>query len=97
MNDLFQIEMELSPPRCRRSDPSTSHAAAKKARRFASGQAVTILNALKQHGPLAPCQMFTFTGLTTTQADRRRKEMVLAGLIRVLDRDVDGCAVWEAI
>lgn len=89
-------------PRARRRDPETSKRAGVNAAKFASSHAGRILQALRQHGPMSPAQMFTFTGLTTVQCDRRRKEMISAGLVRVQTDaagnpvEHDGCEVWEA-
>ena len=84
-------------PGVRKTDPETSHKAAQKAKTFRVSQATMILESLKQHGPMAACQLKQHTGLSVEQADRRRKEMVLAGLVRILPVEVDGCDVWEAV
>jgi hypothetical protein len=87
----------------RATDPATSKAAARNAAAFASGHKARILAALKQHGPMSPAQMFTFTGLSVVQCDRRRREMIEAGQVRILTSEsgaalcVDGCEVWSAI
>ena len=89
--------------RARRSDPATSHQAAAKAEKFASSHAGRILAALQTHGPLSASQMYVFTGLSTVQCDRRRKEMIGAGLVRIKTMDDghpvthNGCEVWEAV
>lgn len=89
--------------RARRRDPATSQAAARNAEKFASSHAGRILAALKEHGPLSAAQMHQFTGLTTVQADRRRKEMIGAGLVRIKTMNDghpvthEGCEVWEAV
>lgn len=89
--------------RARRTDPATSHAAAARVVFFATSQAGRILNALRLHGPMSPKQMFTFTGLDVAQCDRRRKEMLRAGVIRIALQDDgtprthEGCEVWEAL
>lgn len=96
------IEM-FDLPRARRRDPSTSQRAAVNAVQFASSHAGRILAALKLHGPMSPKQMFDFTGLSVVQCDRRRKEMVEAGLVRIKTDaqgntiEHDGCEVWEAV
>ena len=94
MNQLT-IQFEASTrPRSRLSDhPSVR--AAKRSEAFSKSHKELILQALTTHGQLAPCQMFEFTGLTTTQADRRRKEMLIAALIRIMPGiEVYGCEVW---
>ena len=94
---MNQAALNFTVPLARATDPATSHQAAAKARLFKGGQAANILAALVRHGPQGPKQLFDFTGLSVVQIDRRRKEMVQAGLIRVLDREIDGCSVWEAV
>jgi hypothetical protein len=98
----LSIEM-LDMPRARRRDPSTSHKAAARSSEFAQTHADRIVAALKTHGPMSPKRLFDFTGLSVVQCDRRRKEMIAAGLVRIL-HDVtglpvedDGCEVWEAV
>lgn len=52
---------------------------------------------------MSPAQMFSFTGLSVVQIDRRRKEMITAGYVRLKrldDGEVvkhEGCEVWEAV
>ena len=95
MNQLAMNFEAPTRPRSRLSDPSTSVKAAKRSEAFSMSHKELILQALATHGQLAPCQMFEFTGLTTTQADRRRKEMVEARLIRIVPgAEVQGCEVW---
>lgn len=87
----------------RRTDPDTSKAAARRAGAFANGHKARILAALKQHGPMSPAQMFTFTGLSVVQCDRRRIELIRDGLVRIATNDEgspithQGCEVWEAV
>lgn len=90
-------------PRARRTDPETSQRAAKRSGIFAGGHKAIILAALRQHGPMSPKRLFDFTGLDIHQCDRRRKEMLGDGLIK-LHRDSagnvveeQGCEVWEAV
>jgi hypothetical protein len=87
----------------RSSDPQTSKDAARRAAVFAGSHSARILAALKLHGPMSPAQMFAFTGLSIVQCDRRRIELIRAGLVRILTTDDgqpvthDGCEVWEAL
>lgn len=101
---MTQMAIEMfDMPRARRRDPETSKRAGINAATFASSHAGRILQALRQHGPMSPAQMFTFTGLSVVQCDRRRKEMIGAGLVRVQTDaegnpvEHDGCEVWEAV
>lgn len=100
---MHQLALTLPETRARRHDPQTSKAAATASVEFSAGQKGRILAALRQHGPMSPKQMFDFTGLSVVQCDRRRKEMLSDGLIRI-QRDAAGnvvedrgCEVWEAI
>lgn len=99
-----QLCIAFDPERAARaSDPETSKAAARRAVTFARSQAGKILAALRLHGPMSPKQMFAFTGLDVAQCDRRRKEMIEAGLVRIaIGEDGkpathEGCEVWEAV
>lgn len=89
--------------RSRSNDPDTSKQAGKNAARFADSHAGRILAALKLHGPMSPKQMFDFTGLSVVQCDRRRKEMIELGLVRIKTMNDgaicthEGCEVWEAV
>lgn len=89
--------------RSRNTDPATSKQAGKNAARFADSHAGRILAALKLHGPMSPKQMFDFTGLSVVQCDRRRKEMIELGLVRIKTMDDgapfthEGCEVWESV
>lgn len=89
--------------RSRRTDPETSKRAGINSARFANSHKARILAALKQHGPMSPKKIFCFTGLDIHQCDRRRKEMLAEGSIK-LHRDAagnvveeSGCEVWEAL
>lgn len=94
--------MDPARKRARSNDPATSKEAAKRAALFAATQAARLVTALKKHGPLSPKQFYAYTGLSHIQADRRRKELIAAGHIRI-KRMADGspflhegCEVWEA-
>lgn len=102
MNQLA-FSLSFTDTRSRRNDPETSKRAGRRAAVFAGGQKARILAALKQHGPMNPKRLLDFTGLTHIQCDRRRKEMLLDGQIRI-QRDAAGnvvedqdCEVWEAV
>jgi hypothetical protein len=101
MNQLYFDN--ITPVRARRTDPQTSHDAAKRSEKFADSHAGRILAALKLHGAMSPAQMFSFTGLSVVQIDRRRKEMITAGYVRLKRLDDgavakhDGFEIWEAV
>lgn len=101
---MTQLAIQFDERRAaRRIDPATSKAAARNAAAFANGHKARILAALKQHGPMSPAQMFTFTGLSVVQCDRRRVELIRAGLVRIATDDQgnpithQGCEVWQAL
>ena len=94
---MNQSVLNFDAPLARATDPHTSHIAADKAKQFKGGQAASILAALVRHGPLAPCQMFTFTGLSVVQADRRLPELKRAGLAVPTGAVFNGCRVWMAV
>lgn len=88
--------------RARRTDPSTSHAAARNAGRFANTHKARILDAL-QLGPQTAHGIAQVTGLTVVQVDRRAVEMERSGLIEYIkaedgqDFSVGGFRVWRAV
>jgi hypothetical protein len=91
----------LDMPRARRSDPSTSHAAAAMSVRFADSHGSRIVEALKEHGRMSPVGIGGMTGLTVVQVDRRVVELERAGRIRQVMEEGkpvvwNGCRVWEA-
>ena len=69
--------------RPRRTDPDTSHAAAKKAERFIPTHKAKILEALIE-GPRTAAGIAAITGLTVEQVDRRLCELERAELIEYL-------------
>ncbi|WP_298929168.1 hypothetical protein [uncultured Ramlibacter sp.] len=89
--------------KARNSDPETSKAAARRTVHFATSHAGRILLALQQHGPMSPKRLFDFTGLSVVQIDRRRLELIRAGLVRIKKADDgatmthDGCEILEAV
>lgn len=97
--------------RARKTDPSTSHAAAERAEYFAGTHVSRILWALKtaslhafdnEVGFTAE-QISRWTGLTVVQIDRRLPEMRDAGLVRLAMHpgggvwERNGFRVWEAV
>jgi predicted HTH transcriptional regulator len=88
--------------RARRTDPETSHTAARNAERFAASHAGRILAALKQ-GPRTAYGLSAMTGLTVEQIDRRLPELKRDGLATVMTDElgqaivVGGYRVWRAV
>lgn len=91
---------DIQPVRARKTDPVTSHTAAKNAERFAASHAGRILAALKE-GPRTAAGLAAMTGLSIVQVDRRLPELRKAGLAEVMhdggvDVVVSGYRVWRA-
>lgn len=92
-----QLCLTLEPPKARRRDPSTSHAAAKAAERFQASHAGRIREALLEQ-PMTANEIAFATGLTVVQVCRRLPEiegvrvMTIGG--QALERD--GFRVWMA-
>lgn len=96
----MQLELTLPPPRARRHDPATSHAAAERASRFSESHAGRIHVALMA-GPQTAHELAERTGLTVVQIDRRLPELQRIGLAAVVVCDGrivtrDGFRVWWA-
>lgn len=92
---------DIQVARARKTDPVTSHEAAKNAERFAGGHKSLILEALKD-GPRTAHGIAAMTGLTVVQIDRRLPELRSAGLAEPMKHDdgadvvVGGFRVWRA-
>ena len=87
--------------RSRRTDPTTSHAAAAKAERFAASHAGRIHAALRDMGVGTAKSIAFATGLSVVQVDRRLPELQRAGrvsLVLVYGEPLqrDGYRVWMA-
>lgn len=79
---MNQLALNFNPQRlARRSDPSTSHEAARRVREFASGHAATILSCLKDHGPLTVDEIAKHTPLLAHQINKRLPELQRSGLV----------------
>jgi DNA-binding transcriptional ArsR family regulator len=96
-----QVRDASAVGRSRASDPATSHAAARKAARFAASHAGRILAALQQ-GPATAHELERRTGLTVPQIDRRMTELADAGkvcLVLFMGEPLvrGGARVWEAV
>lgn len=79
-------------PLARSSDPSTSHGAADQAKQLAARHHLTILRALREHGPASKDRIAALTCLTGTQVARRTVELQRDGLIRATGRTVASTA-----
>lgn len=97
------IPTDAQPARARRTDPLTSHHAARRAEQFASTHAGRILHALRTHGPRTAHELSQLIGLTVVQIDRRTCELERNARIRLsidFDRQPltrNGFRVWEAM
>lgn len=81
----------------RSSDSETSKVAGENSKEFRARHISKIWAALKDFGPMNKNEIANKTGLDATQVARRRKEMELNHLVRVLSEVRDGCQLWEAI
>jgi hypothetical protein len=95
---MNQLSLTLEPPKARRRDPSTSHAAAKAAERFQASHAGRILEALLDGSPMTANEIAFATGLTVVQVCRRLPEIEGVRVMTIggqpLERD--GFRVWMA-
>lgn len=87
---------DIQPARARRTDPQTSHDAAKAAEKFATTHMGRILSALKAHGPSTPRELECHTGLTVVQLCRRLPEMQRQGYAEPTGEILGGYRVWKA-
>ena len=79
----------------RRTDPETSKRAARAAVRLALSHGNIITGALWK--PMTPAELAKITGLSVVQIDRRRHELIEAGLIRLTGVERDGYQEIERI
>jgi len=92
----------MIPPRARRSDPGTSHEAARSMHHAAATQRGSIWDALRAQGPAGRFTLAARTGLTDLQVARRMHELVDRGVAEVVpdatERTPSGRAgqVWRA-
>lgn len=75
-----------TPPRARRTDPTSSHVAADAAERFISGHKERIVAAVCAHPGATAHQIALATGLSVEQIDRRVSELEAAGWITRPDK-----------
>lgn len=93
----MQLTMDFVQTRARRSDPLTSHQAAKRSAHFAESHAGRILAVLDLHGPMSAYHIGNDCGLSVVQVDRRLPELQRLGLARPTGAVVSGCRVWEVV
>lgn len=88
-----QLALTFDPPRARRTDPATSHRAARNARQFATGHFALILGALES-GPGTFKEIAERCGLERHAVARRLPELQQAGRVKRTGVERDGCAEW---
>jgi hypothetical protein len=89
--DIFQPQ-----PRARKTDPATSHEAAAKFRgKACRSHYVAIMGTLWK--PRIPPEIAALTGLTVVQIDRRRRELLDRGAIRLTGGEREGYQEWAKV
>ena len=83
------------PPRARRGDPETSHAAAARAATFARGHEEKILNWLRANPASTYREIASGTGMEAVAVGRRLKGLRDRQAIRPVG-ERDGCQTWSA-
>lgn len=97
---LFDVPAP-TPPRARRSDPSTSKAAAQRVDEFAASHFAAILEALKVvAGTIYDIE--TRAGIDHVAVARRMDELRRMGAVRTTGEQANGptgrkCRVWERV
>lgn len=91
---MDQLGLDLAPPepRARRRDPSTSHAAAKKAASVAPNHRNLIMAKLTH--PMDAYDIAAATGLSQVQVCRRLPELDAMGLAHPTGTVRDGSRLW---
>jgi hypothetical protein len=95
---MIQIGLDFSPPRARRSDPDTSHAAARRAAAFADslgGRALEALQAALPGGLTAP-EIAVRLGARDGSISPRIKPLRKRGLVVDSGDERKGATVWMA-
>lgn len=88
----------ITPVRARKTDPSTSHAAAKRAERFADSHKGRILAAMREHDfHMTAAELAVCTRLTVVQIDRRLVELQREGLIWPTGQIIGGYRCWGLV
>ena len=98
---MLQAALDFTP-RARRTDPETSHAAARSMKHGAADHRHKILRALKEHGPGSIYRLAELTGLSHVSVARRLPELQEAlQAIPTERKDISpsgrGCRVWAAL
>lgn len=89
--------------RSRKTDPSTSRAAAARSLQFSDSHEARIVNGLRLHGESTADRLSRIIGLTIVQIDRRVSSLIERGLIAVAthgdgsERVLDGFRVFCAV
>jgi len=88
--DLFTAMAfpRVAMPMARRSDPETSHAAAKSMRQVAAAQHALILSTLKAYGPLGKDGIAHKLNLDGVAVARRMPELLAVGLVKLTGNTV---------
>lgn len=82
--------------RARRTDPATSHEAAKFAMsKTAAGHRYAIKRALQLFGPMTPRHISVATAIDYIEVQRRMSEV--EGIERTGERHENGQSIWRAI
>lgn len=81
-------------PRARKTDPSTSHEAAAKAKLTAAGVDDRIFDAIDTHGPMTSHEIADKTGISLVSVSPRIKPMRLVGILKDTGARRNGRKVW---
>ena len=88
----MQLCFDLVEPLARRTDPDTSHQAARQAKELAAMHQRTILACLEAHGPLGKDGIGARTQLTGHAVGKRMAELQRMGLVTLTGRNVPSTA-----
>lgn len=91
---MNQLPLELPPPRARRRDPATSHAAAARVAKVTPNQRDVILAKLTR--PMTAYELAAATGFTQVQVCRRLPELNALRLAHPTDQVRDGSRLWDS-
>lgn len=93
---MTQLTLIAPIPQARRTDPLTSHAAAKKAAPIAPSHRNIIAAALA-YEPATVKMISERCGLSQYAVSKRLPEMERMGLIKLTGREIDGCREWRRV
>jgi hypothetical protein len=88
----MQLCFDLAEPLARRTDPATSHAAARQAKELAADHQRAILACLEAHGALGKDGIAARTMLTGHAVGKRMAELQRMGLVMLTGRNVPSTA-----